>query len=165
MSELIPITMTAEDVGVLASVVSPSDWARCMFNGTALLVPGDLYNTINGMDIAASKKNNLIAYAAAKRFNKEVGGIVVNGAAIATDRQSQAMINGAYNMATNDANFTTQWKVNNTTFVLLTAAQIIGIAIAVGTHVAACFAQEATAVAGINANTITTAAQVDQAFA
>ncbi len=38
----------------------------------------------------------LVAYAAAKRFAVETGGLSVNGLTVATDRDSQSMIANAY---------------------------------------------------------------------
>lgn len=108
---------------------------------------------------------DLKAYTAAKRFNIETGGTTINGTLIATDRESQAMISGAFNMATNNPSFTTQWKNDDGTFTALTAAQIISLAVAVGNFVSSCFSKEATTVAAITAGTITTTAQVDAVFA
>ena len=92
MTDNTSIPFAAADVAVLAAVFTSADWARIVYDGTNLLVPGDLVTKVNGVDLAAARKSILIAYAAAKRFNKETGGIVVSGVAIATDRASQAMM-------------------------------------------------------------------------
>ena len=82
---------------------------------------------------------------------------------IATDRQSQSLINGAYSMASLNSSFTTKWKTENGTFIALNATAITAVAVAVAQHVANCFNAEATICAGIDAGTITTKAQVDAA--
>ncbi|MDE1991665.1 MAG: DUF4376 domain-containing protein [Rhizobiaceae bacterium] len=105
---------------------------------------------------------DLPAYAAAKRYAVEPGGIVVNGAGIPTDRQSQAMITGAYSYVEANPSTTVQFKTNSG-FVEMNAAQVTAIANAVGAHVQASFAEEATVVAAITAGTITTTAEIDAA--
>jgi hypothetical protein len=108
--------------------------------------------------------DDLQAYAAAKRFEIETGGIAVETVAIATDRESQAMLVGAYNYLSLNQEATIQWK-GETGFVTLGLAQIQAIASAVGAHVQACFAKEAEIVAEIVAGTITTTAAIDTEFA
>lgn len=107
----------------------------------------------------------LVAYAAARRFAVETGGILVNGAPIATDRDSQAMIGNAFAYVTAAGAGSVSYKTT-AGFVTLTADQIKAVALAVGAHVQACFAAEDAADAGINATppTITTFAEVDAAF-
>lgn len=104
-------------------------------------------------------------YAAAARYAKEIGGIVISGMPIATDRESQSLVNGAYSMAALNPEFTTQWKAVDGTFVPLDAALITAVAQAVAQHVANCFAKEAEINAGITAGTVTTKSQVDAALA
>lgn len=108
----------------------------------------------------------LTAYAAAKRFAVEVGGIRVNGAPIATDRQSQAMIGNAVAYVQASGAAAVSYKTADG-FVTLTADQVRTVGLAVGAHVQACFAAEDAADAGINASppTLTTPAGVDAAFA
>lgn len=108
---------------------------------------------------------DLKAAAATARFAKESGGITVGGAPVATDRGSQAMLTGAYNSATRDANWSTVWKTSSGAFLSLNSAQIIGIAVAVSSHVEACFAKEAQVAVAIDAGTVTTVQQVTDAFA
>lgn len=108
----------------------------------------------------------LTTYAAAKRYTVETGGIVVNGAAIATDRESQAMIGNAYAYVQASGAASVSYKTT-AGFATLTAEQVKAVALAVGAHVQACFAAEDAADAAINASPpgIATYAQVDAAFA
>lgn len=71
-------------------------------------------------------------------------GIVVNGLQIATDEVSQQRIMGAAVSAMLDPQYAVQWKVTETTFVTLSAAEILQIAQLVRAHVQACFDNEAT---------------------
>ncbi len=113
-----------------------------------------------------SQSAQLSAYAAARRYAVETGGIVVNGAPIATDRESQAMIGNAYAYVIASSAASVSYKTT-AGFVTLTADQIKAVALAVGAHVQACFKAEDEADAAINVAppTITTFAQVDAAFA
>ena len=108
-------------------------------------------------------KATLKSYAAAKRYDVETGGLVVNAMSIATDRQSQAMISGAYNLVTATPQ-SVQFKTG-TGFVTLTPEDVTTIALAVGQHVQACFAKEAEVVEAIDSGTITTSGEIDAAFA
>lgn len=105
----------------------------------------------------------LDAYAAAKRWQVETGGIVVSGASIDTTRESQAMITGAHAYAQANPEATISFKAAGG-FVTLDAATMIAVASAVGQHVQACFAREAAVVAAITAGDVTTTAEIDAAF-
>ena len=107
---------------------------------------------------------DLKAYAASARYAKETAGITVNGAPIATDRDSQALITGAYSYVLAKPDATINFK-SASGFVTLTADQIQAIALAVGAHVQACFAAEAQIDADIQSGKVTTTAQVDAAIA
>jgi len=85
----------------------------------------------------AAKKDEI----AAARFAAETGGIVVGGAEIRTDRESQAMITGAALKAIQDAEYSCSWKTDGG-FVQLSAPQILAIADAVRAHVQECFDHE-----------------------
>ena len=108
---------------------------------------------------------DLRAYAASVRYTKETGGITVDGVKLATDRESQALITGAWATAQINPQVTIQWKGSDGTFTALNAATIIAVASAVTAHVQACFAAEQQVDAAITAGTITTTAEVDAAFA
>lgn len=107
---------------------------------------------------------DLIAYTAQKRWEKEVGGIEVGGMPVFTDDRSKTLIMGARQAADADPAFTTQWKTAAGAFITLDAATIMAISNAVLTHVAACFAREATVIAAIEDETITNTAEIDGAF-
>jgi Domain of unknown function (DUF4376) len=112
----------------------------------------------------APTKSELKDYAGVVRKAKETGGITVAGAIISTDRESQAMINGAYNLAQVNPAVTFRFKAEGG-FVVLDATAIATVAVAVGTHVQACFTKEADVDASIDGGTLTTRAGVDAAFA
>lgn len=108
--------------------------------------------------------DELKALAASLRWRKETGGITVGGSPIDTSRESQAMINGAYNLAMDDPDALIRFK-SPAGFVTLDSATMIAIGREVGRHVQACFALEADVVDAIEAGAVTTAAQVDAGFA
>jgi hypothetical protein len=112
----------------------------------------------------APTKAALTTYAANARFIKETSGIIVAGAAIATDRDSQAMINGAQAYVTAASVASIAYKTSSG-WATLTAAEVLATAVAVGAHVQACFVAESTLDAAITAGTITTTAAIDAAFA
>ena len=107
---------------------------------------------------------DLAAYTAQKRWEKEIGGIEVNGLTVATDDRSKMMPSGARVAAMADPGFTTAWKGSGGSFVPLDAVAVIAISDAVLAHVSACFVLEAQVKAGIEAGTITTVEQIDAAF-
>jgi hypothetical protein len=106
----------------------------------------------------------LLAYSASVRYAHEIAGASVGGMPVATDRESQAMINGAYNMALRNANFSTVWKSAGGGFVPLDAETIIAVATAVGAHVASCFAKEAFVAGEIANGNIKTPDAIDAAY-
>ncbi|RAX42389.1 DUF4376 domain-containing protein [Rhizobium tropici] len=105
---------------------------------------------------------DLVAYAAAKRFAVETGGIFVGGFSISTDRASQSLIIGAYNYVQANPDVTVKFKTA-AGFVNLTAAQIMTVANAVGAHVQAAFAAESEIIAKISDGTINAPADIDAA--
>jgi hypothetical protein len=118
--------------------------------------------TVSGNVFAApvAPTVDLVAYAAAKRFDVETGGITVNGASIATDRDSQNMINGGYNYAQANPDKPIQFKAVSG-WVELDHDTMVAIANAVGNHVQACFALESSVDKEIAAGTIKTTTEID----
>lgn len=88
-------------------------------------------------DVLADK----LALLADLRFQKETAGIVVGGVSIKTDRESQALISGAYSSLKNGLLTSIDWKGANG-WVTVTLAQLEPIAQAVASHVQACFTRE-----------------------
>lgn len=87
---------------------------------------------------------------AARRFQAEKAGISVSGMAVATDRDSQALITGAALAASLDDTYTCNWKTGET-FVLLDSKTLLAIAKTVRAHVQACFDREAELLAAVKA--------------
>jgi len=91
------------------------------------------------LEKAKEDKLNEIAIA---RFGQETGGVVFQGMTIDTSRESQSLITGAALQATIDSSYVCRWKTS-AGFVELTSAMILAVAVAVRTHVQACFDREA----------------------
>jgi hypothetical protein len=106
----------------------------------------------------------LRAYAAMARWRKEISGIAVGGLTVTTDDRSKALIQGAYLQSQRDPAFTAQWKTASGAFVTIGTADIEAVALAVATHIQACFAKEAEVVQDIDDDVIDTFAQIDAAF-
>lgn len=117
---------------------------RYSLDANGQIVENDLAPTLDELKAAKSKE------IAAARYAAEIAGISFAGAAIRTDRESQALITGAALAAINDAETSVTWKAANG-FITLSAAQIIAVAQAVRDHVEACFNQEAELQAEIDA--------------
>lgn len=97
----------------------------------------------------AELKTTKLAELAALRYQHETGGITLAGATIKTDRESQALINGAYAYAQLNPSVLIDWKAESG-WVQIDAQAITAIAGAVAAHVQACFSNEkalATAIA------------------
>lgn len=105
-------------------------------------------------------KDELLLYAADKRWQVETGGITVAGIAIPTDDRAKLLINGAsLGMADTD----TAMFVSGTTAAELTGAQFTAFNSAIIAHVQACFAVQSVVMADIESDTITTTAEIDAA--
>ena len=96
---------------------------------------------IQAPNTLAAAKTDRLAELADTRWQRETGGITLNGAAIATDRQSQALVNGALALVSADPSRLIDWKTASG-WTRLDAATVAGIAFAVGAHVQACFSRE-----------------------
>jgi len=108
---------------------------------------------------------DLKAYAAAKRYVVESGGIVFNAKAIATDRDSQARICATVSYLEQNPALSVEWKTADGGFLTLNRAGMLALADAVGLRVQACRAKEAEVAAAIDGATIATTAEIDAAFA
>jgi len=115
--------------------------------------------------VASHQTINLVDYASAARYAKEVGGITIAGVPVATDDRSKLMIIGARVAADADPTWATEWQGADGGSYPINAAAMIAISNAVQAHVAACFATFASVKAAIAAGTVTTTAAIDAAFA
>lgn len=97
----------------------------------------------------ATLKVTKLAELAAIRYQHETAGITLNGSTIKTDRESQALVNGAYSYSLLNPSLLVDWKAENS-WVLLSAQAIAGIAGAVAAHVQACFSNEKDIADAIN---------------
>lgn len=95
---------------------------------------------------------SLKALTAETRYNKETQGITVNGIAINTERDSQAMITGAALSAFLDNTYVCRWKTPSG-FIELDATQLIAVSQAMRKYVQACFDRESELLEAIADNT------------
>lgn len=102
----------------------------------------------------AAQRAEMAQQIADRRWQAEVAGITVNGMAVATDRDSQALITGAALAAMRDPAYVCRWKTA-TGFVELNAEQLTAVADTVRAHVQACFDREAALLAELDAGTLT----------
>ena len=82
---------------------------------------------------------------AATRYEHETGGTTVDGMQVATDRQSQALITGAFSSAKDAKETSEAWSIRWKSaggWVELDADQMIDVGRAVRAHVQACFDRE-----------------------
>jgi len=103
---------------------------------------------------AAQRRAEMAQQIADRRWQAEVAGITVNGMAVATDRDSQALITGAALAAMRDPAYVCRWKTA-AGFVELNAEQLTAVADTVRAHVQACFDREAALLAELDAGTLT----------
>ena len=102
------------------------------------------------------------AVIAARRYQAEKAGIIVNEIPLDTGRDSQALVTGAALAAVIDSAYSCQWKTAGG-FIDLDAQQIIAIASAMRAHVQACFDREAELLDAVAAGTYS-AEQLDQGW-
>jgi hypothetical protein len=151
------------DVSLLVDRLDRDQREQVYYDGSRLNGPSPIINIVAAMDLPQLRKDDLVEYAATKRFRLETGGLAIGEMSVKTDRESQALINGAYNRAMADPAKVTKFKGANG-WVTLSGEQVIAIGEAVGDHVANCFAQEEAVAADIASGSITTREQVDAAF-
>ncbi len=87
---------------------------------------------------------------AEKRYFVETAGCLFNGWPVATDRDAQSKISAAYSLA-RDGHWAGGWKFADGFYRVLTAEQVVAMALTVSAHVGGCFAREAELAAGIDA--------------
>ncbi|QCI65617.1 DUF4376 domain-containing protein [Phreatobacter stygius] len=110
----------------------------------------------------AAPTPDLNAYAAARRYQVETGGVTIAGRRIATDRGSQGMVNGAVAVAKEFPADVIDFSGLNG-FITLTSAEMIAIGRVVGKHVQSAFSVQRAVAEGIAAGEITTIEQIDAA--
>ena len=115
------------------------------------------------IDYRDPDQDELMQYSASVRYNKETSGIVVSINFIYTDRQSQSMITGAIALMQLQPNTVISFKTGGG-FISANSQTMTEIASAVASHVENCFHIENGAASNIQSNTITTFAEVDQAY-
>lgn len=147
--------------GIVARIVrsDATDWETngvpggCLLaDGDADIEVGDYVSTKGKIDTLGRVKEPKKREITQTRYERETGGLTVDGVTIATDRESQSLITGAALAATRDSGYACQWKTQSG-FVQLDAATIIKIADAVRAHVQACFDKEAELMALLEAAT------------
>ena len=97
-----------------------------------------------------SAKANKLAQIAQWRYEREVAGVVLDGALISTDRESQAKLSAAYSSLKDGLLSSINWKTQSGSFVVLDAQSIGAVAGAVAQHVQSCFDAEMALVAQVN---------------
>ena len=88
-----------------------------------------------------NKIDDIINELAKIRYQHEIGGVNIGDIIIDTNRQSQALINGAYSTTLINPNTTINFKAT-TGWINLNANDIINIATIVSMHVQSCFNRE-----------------------
>lgn len=126
----------------------PADGASLVWTGAQWLLRNEPVTEAlpDPADLLAARKAEMKSALAQRRWEAETAGITVGGGAIATDRESQAMITGAFTRAqdklaqgqTED----TIWFKGVGGWVQLDIPTTMAIGRAVGDHVQACFAHE-----------------------
>lgn len=166
---MIFIPMTAAQAGIVANAaiaaMGREAWYRCSYAEGELRVPDDLADAIKAIDPERVPAAALVAYATAKRWQVEVGGVTIGGMAVATDDRSKVMILGARVAAQADPEWATVWHGADGGAYPLNAAAMVAVSNAVEAHVNATFALFAQVKADIDAGKITTVTEIDAAFA
>jgi hypothetical protein len=86
-------------------------------------------------------KSQALSTLASLRYDKQSSGMKFGDTTIATDTSSQALLNGAYNLALHDAELTIQFKTKKG-WININAEQIILLAVGVGKFIQKCFSVE-----------------------
>ena len=122
----------------------PLDATHIINNEPVTIIPEVVPPTL------AESKAAKLAELASARYTEEIGGIVVGSVTIATDRESQAMMTGAYVSLKQGLMQSVNWKGDDG-WVTATLTEIEPIAQAVGQHIQVCFAKESQLAAQVAA--------------
>lgn len=139
--------------------ITLEQWQACIESPGAYVVKsGKLANAPPPSAAEAQAEQQAIQsqVIAGRRYQAESAGILINGMAVATDRDSQALITGAALAASLDDTYTCNWKTGEG-FVLLDAKTLLVIAKTVRAHVQACFDREAELLAAVKGGSYTDA--------
>jgi len=104
---------------------------------------------------------DIVQYAADKRWRVETGGTSLGGLTILTDDRSKLLMNGAYNAAKADPEWSTKLICSDGSRQFVQAAQMIAIGEAIEAHVNSTFVAYSDVIDAIEAGTITDRAGVD----
>ena len=111
-------------------------------------------------------RGSLTAYTAWSRWMKEQAGMTTtSGIPVKTDDRSQAKINGTRLVAMQNPALVTRWRASDGTYHDVDSAGIIAMSDDLQIHINNCFAVASDVQDEITAGTITTHAQIDDAFA
>lgn len=110
----------------------------------------------------------LLAYAADKRRALANASTSVNLGSrtipVWTDAESRGAVTGLVVASQIVANLTAPWKGSDGTFYVLTASEMVALALGMMAYVQSCFAKEAAVITSILSASVTTLAGVDAAF-
>lgn len=105
-------------------------------------------------------KDNLKAYAAKLRFERQSGGYTYQGRKYDSDANSITALTMAFSLAKANNSYNTKWKLADGSFVPMNAANIIGVYNAVTGFIQALFNAESVVVAAIDVGSVTNQTQV-----
>jgi hypothetical protein len=114
--------------------------------------------------VGPPRKDVLKDYLYRKRRQVEEGGIVINAAPVATDRESQNMVSNAVAYLNAAPEVESVDFSSPAGFVVIPRADMIGLGVAIGAHVQRCFSTQKAVTEEIDAGTVTTTVEIDEAF-
>lgn len=142
---------TLKDGERLVDTPPPFDLVKPKWNGIMWresATAGEIQTTLPTLDELKARKKAEIANA---RWQAETGGLSLPGiGTIATDRESQSLLNGAVTSTLLNPDYTLRWKMLDGA-AELDAAAIQALATAVRNHVQACFDKEIELITVIDA--------------
>jgi hypothetical protein len=141
-----------EALAFTASANDPEPHGRALFQravqgefGLVAAYDGPIFEppseTLPPATVEVAKRRKL-AEIADWRYKREVAGVFMNGARIKTDRESQAIITGAFLSLSQGLIQSVDWKAGNGQWVQLGLPEMTAIAQVVSAHVQGCFSLE-----------------------
>jgi ferric-dicitrate binding protein FerR (iron transport regulator) len=113
-------------------------------------------------------KEQLAGYAADARFNRASAGIIITSlspVAFLSDPVSRNAVNSAHDYVEANPAATVKWKMSDGSFVQLDKTTLTSVMMDMSAYVESCFAGESNTADAINAGSITTLEEIDDAFA
>jgi hypothetical protein len=155
------------DAGGMVSPIGTEAELAVVLRQRGVPIPGWLLSLDNFIQPAPDTydKPQLKGYSGWARYNKQVGGVVVNGIPFPTDTLTLSALNSAMLYTSDKQVNTFSWKLPDGTFITLDTNGIKNLQSTIAAFGQSCYVCEDNLVDSIDAGTVTDLSAIDDAYA